>query len=205
MQIEWSEGEVLKWAGVGTEVEKVACEGVAARMDGRRWYERGSGVRMGSGARRTGAERGEPCRVFELWANTSCRRSHQQRGRTELDLSSGQAFDNCHGPTCCSRCPWGVVAPRLEAPSPGSPSIAWRRRASNNTPAHEARTPGRHLDADPASYLPFEKRKALVALPGVGTSCKLARSHAFPRNPRQYSCPALLPKIPARDLPLPMG
>jgi len=114
MQIEWSEGEVLKWAGVGTEVEKVACEGVAARMDGRRWYERGSGVRMGSGARRTGAERGEPCRVFELWANTSCRRSHQQRGRTELDLSSGQAFDNCHGPTCCSRCPWGVVAPRLE-------------------------------------------------------------------------------------------
>ena len=105
MQIEWSEGEVLKWAGVGTEVEKVACEGVAARMDGRRWYERGSGVRMGSGARRTGAERGEPCRVFELLANTSCRRSHQQRGRTELDLSSGQAFDNCHGPTALGAAP----------------------------------------------------------------------------------------------------
>src|SRR5882762_5985406 len=101
----WSEGEVLKWAGVGTEVEKVACEGVAARMDGRRWYERGSGVRMGSGARRTGAERGEPCRVFELWANTSCRRSHQQRGRTELDLSSGQSFDNCHGPTALGAAP----------------------------------------------------------------------------------------------------
>ena len=69
MQIEWSEGEVLPLVGVSTEAEEGACEGVATRMDGRRWCERESGVRIGSRAGRTGAERGEPCRVFELWAS----------------------------------------------------------------------------------------------------------------------------------------
>ena len=69
MQIEWSEGEVLKLAGVGTEAEEEAREGVAARIDGRRRCERGREVGIGSGAGRTGAERGEPCRVFELWAS----------------------------------------------------------------------------------------------------------------------------------------
>jgi hypothetical protein len=34
MQIEWSEGEVLKLAGVGTEGEEGAREGVGARVDG---------------------------------------------------------------------------------------------------------------------------------------------------------------------------
>jgi hypothetical protein len=91
--------------GVGSEVEKVGCEGVAARMDGRRWCERESGVRIGSRAGRTGAERGELCRLSELWANTSCSGSHQQRGRTELDLSGGQAFDNCHRPTALGAAP----------------------------------------------------------------------------------------------------
>ena len=70
MQIEWSEGEVLKLAGVGMEAEEGAGEGEAAGIDGRRWCERESGVGIGSGAGRTGAERGEPCRVFELWASS---------------------------------------------------------------------------------------------------------------------------------------
>jgi hypothetical protein len=33
MQIEWSEGEVLKLAGVSTEAEEWAREGTGARMD----------------------------------------------------------------------------------------------------------------------------------------------------------------------------
>jgi hypothetical protein len=69
MQIEWSEGGVLKLAGVGTEAEKEVGEGVGAGVDSRRRWERGREVGIGSGAGRTGAERGEPCRVFELWAS----------------------------------------------------------------------------------------------------------------------------------------
>jgi len=69
MQIEWSEEEVLKLAGVGTEAEKEVGEGVGGGVDGRRRCEKGREVGIGSGAGRTGAERGEPCRVFELWAS----------------------------------------------------------------------------------------------------------------------------------------
>jgi hypothetical protein len=69
MQIEWSEGEVLKLAGVGTEAEEGAREGVGARIDGRKRWDRGREVGIGAGAGRTRAERGEPCRVFELWAS----------------------------------------------------------------------------------------------------------------------------------------
>jgi hypothetical protein len=68
MQIEWSEEEVLKLAGVGTEAE-VVVERVGRRIKGgKRWdTRREAGIRSGEG--RTGAERGEPCRVFELWAS----------------------------------------------------------------------------------------------------------------------------------------
>ena len=69
MQIEWSEGEVLKLAGVGTEAEKEVVERVGRRIDGRKRWDTGREVGIGSGAGRTGAERGEPCRVFELWAS----------------------------------------------------------------------------------------------------------------------------------------
>jgi hypothetical protein len=34
MQIEWREGEVLKWAGVGTEAEVEVVESVGRRNDG---------------------------------------------------------------------------------------------------------------------------------------------------------------------------
>ena len=34
MQIEWSEGEVLKLTGVGTEVDEAVHERVGARIDG---------------------------------------------------------------------------------------------------------------------------------------------------------------------------
>jgi hypothetical protein len=69
MQIEWSEEELLKLAGVGTEAEKEVGEGVGGGVDGGRRCEKGREVGIGSGAGRTGAERGEPCRVFELWAS----------------------------------------------------------------------------------------------------------------------------------------
>ena len=67
MQIEWSEGEVLKPAGVGTEAEVEVVESVGRRIDGGKRWETGGEVGVRSGAGRTGAERGEPCRVFELW------------------------------------------------------------------------------------------------------------------------------------------
>ena len=69
MQIEWSEGEVLGLAGVSTEVEERAREGVEARIDIRKRCDREREVGIGVGARRTGAEGGEPCEGFELWAS----------------------------------------------------------------------------------------------------------------------------------------
>jgi len=70
MQIEWSEGEVLKSAGVDTEGEEGVGEGVGTRIDGRKRWNRGREVGIGSGAERTRAKRGEPCRVFELWRSS---------------------------------------------------------------------------------------------------------------------------------------
>ncbi len=70
MQIEWSGGEVLKWAGVGTGAEEEVREGVGARVDGGKRWDRGREVGIGSGAGRTRAERGEPCRVRELWESS---------------------------------------------------------------------------------------------------------------------------------------
>jgi hypothetical protein len=69
MQIEWSEADVLKLAGVSTEVEKEVREWVGAGVDGRRRCESGREVGIGSGVGRTGAERGEPCEGFELCAS----------------------------------------------------------------------------------------------------------------------------------------
>ena len=69
MQTEWSEEAVLKLAEVGTEAEKEVGEGVGGGVDGRRRCEKGRevGIELGSG--RTKAERGEPCRGFELRAS----------------------------------------------------------------------------------------------------------------------------------------
>ena len=52
---------------VGTEAEEEVGERVGARMDGGKRWERGREVGIGSGAGRTGAERGEPGRVLEWW------------------------------------------------------------------------------------------------------------------------------------------
>src|SRR6266852_5943916 len=70
MQIEWSEGEVLKLAGVGTEEEGEVGECVGARIDRGKRCDRGREAGIGSGARRTGRGRGEPCRGFELWSSS---------------------------------------------------------------------------------------------------------------------------------------
>ncbi|MGC2490440.1 MAG: hypothetical protein WA412_17325, partial [Candidatus Sulfotelmatobacter sp.] len=69
MQIEWSEEEVLKLGGVGTEAEVEVVESVGRRIDGGKRWDTGREVGIRSGAGRTGAEHGEPCRVFELWAS----------------------------------------------------------------------------------------------------------------------------------------
>jgi hypothetical protein len=90
MQIEWSEGEVLKLTGVGTEAAEGAGEGMEARIDGRRQWEGGCEVGMGSEVGRTGAERGEPCR---------CRAALKSRilGRrvTLLHLNRRQRWPHC--------------------------------------------------------------------------------------------------------------
>jgi hypothetical protein len=70
MQIEWREGEVFRLAGVGTEAEEGVGEGVGTRIDSRKRWNRGREVGIGSGAGRRRAERGEPCRVFELWRSS---------------------------------------------------------------------------------------------------------------------------------------
>jgi len=67
MRIEWSEGEVLKVTGVGSEVEEEVQERVVARIDGGRRCKKGRAEGIWSGAGRTGTARGEPCRVFALW------------------------------------------------------------------------------------------------------------------------------------------
>jgi hypothetical protein len=67
MQIEWSEVEALKWAGVGSDAEVEVVEIVGRRIDGGKRRDTGRKVGIRSGAGRTGAERGEPCRAFELW------------------------------------------------------------------------------------------------------------------------------------------
>ena len=69
MQIEWSEGEVLKLAGVSTEAEEEAGEDMGARIDIRKWCDREREAGTGSGAARTGAGRGEPCGGFELYGS----------------------------------------------------------------------------------------------------------------------------------------
>jgi hypothetical protein len=69
MEIEWGAGEVLRLAGVGTEAERGGPEGVSGRIDGGKRSDRGREVGIGVGAGRTGAERGEPCRVCEWWAS----------------------------------------------------------------------------------------------------------------------------------------
>ena len=84
MQIEWSEGEVLKLAGVGMEAEKEVRERVGAGVDGERRCERGREVGIRSGVGRPGAERGEPCRSLRVvveqfhaavWSNRGGERS----------------------------------------------------------------------------------------------------------------------------------
>jgi hypothetical protein len=96
MQIECSEGEVLKLAGVGTEAEEEVRERVGARMDGGKRWETGCKVGIGSGAGQTGAERGEPCRVCGLGRAVSCGSIDQPWWRTELDLCSSKSFDDRH-------------------------------------------------------------------------------------------------------------
>ena len=54
MQIEWSEEEVLKLAGVGTGAEVEVVESVGRRIDGGKRWDTGREVGIGSGAGRRG-------------------------------------------------------------------------------------------------------------------------------------------------------
>jgi hypothetical protein len=60
---------VLKLVGVGTEVERGRARVWERESMVENGVTEGPEVGIGSGAGRTGAERGEACRVFELWAS----------------------------------------------------------------------------------------------------------------------------------------
>jgi len=108
MQIEWSEAEGLKSAGAGTETEVEVVGSVGRRIDGGKWWDTGGEVGISSGAGRTGAERGEPCRVLEFSSCgevISCCSCEQPWRRTELDLSCGKSFDDRHRSTTLGATP----------------------------------------------------------------------------------------------------
>jgi hypothetical protein len=70
MQIEWSEGEVLKSAGVGTEAEMEVVEGVGRGIDGGKRSDRG--VKSGSCQEQGGRERSAANRA-ESASRSDCR------------------------------------------------------------------------------------------------------------------------------------
>ena len=69
MQIERSEAEGLRLTGPGREVEEGPARVCKRESVVEAGVRGGCEVGIGSGAGRMGAERGEPCRVFELWAS----------------------------------------------------------------------------------------------------------------------------------------
>ena len=96
MQIEWSEAEVLKSAGVGTEAEVEVVESVGRRIDGgKRWD---TGREIGSGQERGGRGRSAVNRAefASCGRAVSCGSIEQPWWRTELDLSSSKSFDDRH-------------------------------------------------------------------------------------------------------------
>src|SRR5207237_7411650 len=76
-----------------------------ARIDIRKRCDREREVGIGVGARRTGAERGEPCEVSSCGRAVSCCSSDQQWWRTELELISGKSFDDLHRSTTLGATP----------------------------------------------------------------------------------------------------
>ena len=96
MQIEWSKGEVLKLTAVGTETEEEVDERVGwqsiVEHDVRKDAQWGSDQEQGGRVR--GA--GNRAEVSSCGRGVSFRSSDQQGWRTELDLSSGKAFDDRH-------------------------------------------------------------------------------------------------------------
>jgi hypothetical protein len=87
MQIEWSEGEVLKSAGVGTEAEVEVVEGVGRGIDGGKRWDRGGKVGIMSGAGRTGASGpcGAPMRQ-STWSGTGSSGVMRARGETGWEI-----------------------------------------------------------------------------------------------------------------------
>jgi hypothetical protein len=83
-----------------------SAEGKGARSEAgrtaKRWPGRGGKEReeeIGWAARRRGAERGEPRKVFGLWTVVSCSSRNRVWWRTELDLGSRKSLDDHHGAT----------------------------------------------------------------------------------------------------------
>ena len=105
IQIEWSEGEVLKSAGVDTEGEERVGEGVGTRIDGRKRWNRGGEVGSGQEQGGRGQSAVNRAEFSSCGGAVSCRSSDQAWWRTELDLSSGKSFDDCHGSTTLGATP----------------------------------------------------------------------------------------------------
>jgi hypothetical protein len=69
MQIGWGQREVLKFAGIGKKRRRRQARVWERESMVENRCERGCEVGIGTGARRTRAARGEPCRVCELWVS----------------------------------------------------------------------------------------------------------------------------------------
>ena len=97
MQIECSEEEVLKLAGVGTEAE----EGRAKVRQRESMVEDGvkEGAKWGWSQEQGGRGRSAVSRAefSSCGRAVSWRSSEQPRWRTELELSGGKSFDDRHG------------------------------------------------------------------------------------------------------------
>jgi len=99
MQIEWSEAEVLKSAGVGTEAEVEVVESVGRRIDGGKRRDTGREVGIKSRAGRTGRSAVNRAEFSSCGEAVSCRSGEQPWWRTELGLSCGKSFDDRHRST----------------------------------------------------------------------------------------------------------
>jgi hypothetical protein len=101
MQIEWSEAEVLKSAGVGTEAELEVVESVGRRIDGGKRWAGGREIGIRTGAGRTGAKRGEPCSRASRIPSALLRASYLRYGGVWSNQKSGDG-DECHGTHGCA-------------------------------------------------------------------------------------------------------
>ena len=143
-KIEWSDGEVLKLTGVGTEVEEEVHEHVGVRIDGGKRCDQGA--KQGSGREQGGRGRSAVNRpeFSRCGGAVSCCSSDQQWWRTELELSSGKSF---------RRSMTAIGPPHLGQSQSGKPGQL------TNLSVHRVRSSARCLASVSRAWTPKEHRR----------------------------------------------